>query len=96
MGGRKFIVFVNIWIQYSIQGFFEQMLSYHDIQTVFVAIYVLDLLKIEKTNCRYSNEYYNKQAVEASSSTSRYLDDLLNIDNPYVLTNYKSNISHIT
>ena len=38
----------------------------------------------------------NNQAddVEAFNSTPRYLDDLLNIDNPNILTNDKSNISH--
>ena len=38
----------------------------------------------------------NNQAddVEALYSTPRYLDDLLNIDNPNILTNDKSNISN--
>ena len=31
---------------------------------------------------------------EAFNSTSRYLDDLLNIDNPYFETNGRSDISH--
>ena len=37
----------------------------------------------------------NNQAdvVEAFNSTSRYLDELLNIDNPYFCTNGKSDIS---
>ena len=29
------------------------------------------------------NHYYQADAIEAFNSTSRYLNDLLNIDNPY-------------
>ena len=39
---------------------------------------------------------HSDNAVEAFISTSRYQDDLLNIDNPYFEKNGKSNIYHIT
>ena len=40
------------------------------------------------------SDNYQADVVEAFNSISRYLDDLLNIDNPYFFTNGESDISH--
>ena len=51
----------------------------------------------ETSWCLFVTLSFNQaDVVETFNSTVRYLDDLLNIDNPYLEKNGKSDIPHLT
>ena len=55
-------------------------------QTVFVNMGLICLVLVfyERDFIVYLSDIHQTDIIEAFNSTSRYLDDLLNIDNPYL------------
>ena len=54
----------------------------------------LFLFCYERDFMLFLSDNNQSDVIEAFNSTSRYLDDLLNIDNPYFEQNGRSDISH--